>query len=240
MSEKSQNDLFGNVIGFPIGSVCRIVDPGDHNQLVAHGVVGELVIGRQILAGGYLDHCTGDLAKVDDTGNITIRGRKDNQIKIRGQRINVKEIQTTLPATNLIHNSVVELFKKGLLVNKLIAIISTTSDTPHCKHPPPLASHKQHLQTLALTLDSRLRTRLHDALQDRLTNAMIPKRWIRMTSIPETTSGKVNQKEIRIWLERTDEYRLKGHDTPTKSALLKPHLSFIQNGGYSIAAIELH
>ncbi|KAF4955748.1 hypothetical protein FGADI_4319 [Fusarium gaditjirri] len=291
MSEKSQNDILGNVIGLPVGSVCRIVDPGDHNQLVAHGVVGELVIGGQILARGYLNDCvrtassfiesppwsadgtttrfykTGDLAKIDHTGSVTILGRKDNQIKIRGQRINVEEIETALLATNLIRNCVVELPKKGPLANKLVAIITTTSDTPHCKHPPSLEFPEPPLQASALTLDGRLRTRLHDALQDRLTNAMIPKRWIRMTSLPETTSGKVNRKEIRTWLERTDasvlqsvslsnvestgsrdstrrkiqpEYeRILCRILGVNSALLKPHLSFIQNGGDSIAAIEL-
>ncbi|KAF5630183.1 acetyl synthetase [Fusarium sp. NRRL 25303] len=291
MSEKSQNDIVGNVIGFPVGSVCQIVDPGDHNQLVAHGVVGELVIGGQILARGYLDDCvrtassfiesppwnsdstttrfykTGDLARIDDTGSVSIVGRKDNQIKIRGQRINVEEIETTLLATNLIRNSVVELPKKGPLANELVAIICTTSNTPHCKHLPPLGFSEQPLQTSTLRLDGRLRTRLHDALQDRLTNAMIPKRWIQMTSLPETTSGKVNRKEIRRWLETTDASVLQSvslfnvestglrDSTGRKiqpqyegilcrilgvnSALLKPHLSFIQNGGDSIAAIEL-
>ncbi|RKL25996.1 hypothetical protein BFJ72_g13887 [Fusarium proliferatum] len=169
MSEKSQNDILSNVIGFPVGSVCQIVDPGNHNQLVAHGVVGELVIGGQILARGYLDDCVrtassfidsppwssdstatrfykaGDLAKIDHTGSVTIVGRKDNQIKIRGQRINVEEIETTLLATNLIRKSIVELPKKGPLANELVAIISTTSDTSHCKHPPPLAFPQQPL-----------------------------------------------------------------------------------------------
>ncbi|KAG4259343.1 hypothetical protein FPRO03_13019 [Fusarium proliferatum] len=246
MSEKSQNDILGNVIGFPVGSVCQSVDPGNHNQLVAPGVVGELVIGGQILAR-------------DHTGSVTIVGRKDNQIKIRGQRINVEEIETTLLATNLIRNSIVELPKKGPLANELVAIISTTSDTSHCKHPPPLAFPEQPLQVSALRLDGRLRTKLHNALQDRLTNAMIPKRWIRMISLPETTSGKVNRKEIRRWLERTDASVLQSvtlsnvestgsRDTIGRkiqpeyegilcrilginSALLKPHLSFIQNGG---------
>ncbi|KAF5703465.1 non-ribosomal peptide synthetase [Fusarium globosum] len=270
MSEKSQNDILGNVIGFPVGSVCQIVDPGNHKQLVAHGVVGELVIGGQILARGYLDDCvrtassfidsppwssdstatrfykTGDLAKIDHTGSVL-------------RSINVEEIETTLLATNLIRNSIAELPKKGPLANELVAIISTTSDTSHCKHPPPLAFPEQPLQVSALTLDGRLRTKLHNALQDRLTNAMIPKRWIRMISLPETTSGKMNRKEIRRWLERTDASVLQsvslsnvestGSRDSTRrkiqpeyegilcrilginSALLKPHLSFIQNGG---------
>ncbi|KAF5659336.1 non-ribosomal peptide synthetase [Fusarium denticulatum] len=291
MSEKSQNDVLGNVIGFPVGSVCRIVDPGDHNQLVAHGVVGELVIGGQILARGYLDNCartassfiesppwtsdgtttrfykTGDLAKMDHTGSVTILGRKDNQIKIGGQRINVEEIETTLLETNLVRNSVVKLPKRGPLANKLVPVICITSDTPHCQYPPPLVFTEQPLEALALTLDDRLRTRLHDALQDRLTKAMIPKRWIRMTSLPETTSGKVNRKEIRRRLERTDASLLQSMSLSNvestgsrdsthpniqpeyegilcrilgvNSAMLKPHLSFIQNGGDSIAAIEL-
>nr|DAD54576.1 TPA_asm: NRPS-like tryptophan epimerase [Fusarium equiseti] len=290
MSEKSQKNIFGNVIGFPVGSVCRIVDPDDHNQLVAPGVVGELLIGGRILARGYLNdnirtassfiesppwtsddnatrfYKTGDLAKIDHYGSVTILGRKDNQVKIRGQRINVEEIETTLLATHLIRNCVVELPKKGPLANKLVAIVSTTSDTPHCKHPPPAAFSEQ-LQASVSTLDGLLRTRLHDALQDHLTSAMIPKRWIRMTSLPETTSGKVNRKEIRRWLERMDASVLQSvslsnvESTGSRQStrhkiqpehekilcrilgvnptLLKPHLSFIQNGGDSIAAIEL-
>ena len=97
-----------------------IVSPSDHNRLCPVGCVGELVIEGPILARDYLGdvektalafienptwtqsesfprkrrfYKTGDIARYSEEGHIILLGRKDRQIKLRGQRIELTEIE---------------------------------------------------------------------------------------------------------------------------------------------------
>ncbi|EER42105.1 d-lysergyl-peptide-synthetase [Histoplasma capsulatum H143] len=109
----------GNV-GFCFGGSCWIVDKENHNNLAAIGAIGELVIGGAIVSRGYLKrpeqtaaafvtgpqwvsdfdigaeqrfYKTGDLARYRSDGSIVYIGRKDTQVKIRGQRVELGEIE---------------------------------------------------------------------------------------------------------------------------------------------------
>ena len=102
-------------IGKSIGSISWIVDPDNHNYLTPIGCIGELLIEGPILAREYLHdpdktskafifgplwagdetrrfYKTGDLARLNSDGTITYLGRKDTQIKLNGQRIEVGEM----------------------------------------------------------------------------------------------------------------------------------------------------
>ena len=104
-------------IGKPIGNTkCYILD--SHMQPVPVGVSGDLYIGGDGLARGYLSrpeltaekfvpnpfsvqpgarlYKTGDLAKYKPNGEIYYLGRGDNQIKIRGFRVELGEIEAVL------------------------------------------------------------------------------------------------------------------------------------------------
>ncbi|KAE8822002.1 hypothetical protein PTNB85_10576 [Pyrenophora teres f. teres] len=110
-------------IGRAIASVSWVVDPENHHKLAPLGSVGELLVEGPILARGYLndaektaaafiedpawlmDGCqgyagrhgrlykTGDLVQYNDDGNLICLGRKDSQVKLRGQRIELGEIE---------------------------------------------------------------------------------------------------------------------------------------------------
>ncbi|KAK1911190.1 hypothetical protein P3342_011792 [Pyrenophora teres f. teres] len=110
-------------IGRAIASVSWVVDPENHHRLAPLGSVGELLVEGPILARGYLndaektaaafiedpawlmDGCqgyagrhgrlykTGDLVQYNDDGNLVCVGRKDSQVKLRGQRIELGEIE---------------------------------------------------------------------------------------------------------------------------------------------------
>ncbi|WP_456717096.1 amino acid adenylation domain-containing protein [Bradyrhizobium sp. USDA 4353] len=100
-------------IGRPLpGVICRILD-ADLKPVPA-GMPGELCIGGNGLANGYLGdttatdarfvtaadgvrlYCSGDLVRLDPQNNIEFVGRSDNQVKIRGHRIEIEEIELTL------------------------------------------------------------------------------------------------------------------------------------------------
>ncbi|ETS86324.1 hypothetical protein PFICI_00152 [Pestalotiopsis fici W106-1] len=113
-------------IGFPIaGSAAWVVDPSDYTRLVPVGAPGELLIQGPLLARGYLNdaaktaasfisgtpllthlgisdsshnrmYCTGDLVRQNADGSLIYLGRRDGQIKVRGQRVEVGEIESLI------------------------------------------------------------------------------------------------------------------------------------------------
>lgn len=105
-------------IGKALGGICWITDPEDHNRLAPLGTIGELLIEGPIVARGYLNnpektaevfvenpdwaepqedgkarrlYKTGDLAYFNTDGSIMFVGRKDTQVKVRGQRMELGE-----------------------------------------------------------------------------------------------------------------------------------------------------
>ncbi|KGO71463.1 AMP-dependent synthetase/ligase [Penicillium italicum] len=113
-------DINPTNIGCAPAATCWIVNPDNHNQLQPLGAVGELVIGGPTVGRGYLNRpkemaaafvekpswesdfpglCTtrlyksGDLARFNSDGSISYIGRKDTQVKINGQRIELQEIE---------------------------------------------------------------------------------------------------------------------------------------------------
>ncbi|KAF7168162.1 hypothetical protein CNMCM5623_001264 [Aspergillus felis] len=129
-------------IGTASGSVTWLVDPNDHNKLVPIGAVGEIVIEGPAVGRGYINdpektresflpdapwlrtfkrtchgklYKTGDLAQYAEGGTLRFMGRKDNQVKIHGQRVELEEVEcqvrnvlTEMPDSS-IHDVAVEL-----------------------------------------------------------------------------------------------------------------------------------
>ena len=108
-------------VGRPVGGSCWIVDPENHERLAPIGCVGEIVVQGPTLLREYLSDRkrtkesivtsvpvwmprrteakwsrffkTGDLAFYNSDGTIEFIGRKDTQVKIRGQRVELKEVE---------------------------------------------------------------------------------------------------------------------------------------------------
>lgn len=131
-------------LGRRMGALTWIARWSDHNQLCPLGCVGEILIEGPLLARGYLndpkktaasfvEHPTwtssssenglprrfyksGDLGYYNTDGTITFVGRKDTQVKIRGQRVELREIEhhlrSALPAT--VKDIVAEVLSVGM------------------------------------------------------------------------------------------------------------------------------
>ncbi|KAJ6110810.1 NRPS-like protein biosynthetic cluster [Penicillium sp. IBT 16267x] len=110
-------------IGTAAGLVTWVVDPNNHNLLSPLGATGELLLEGPSLSRGYLNdpakttaafiqspewllngapgqpgrhgrlYKTGDLVRYMKDGTLTFVGRKDTQVKIRGQRVELGEIE---------------------------------------------------------------------------------------------------------------------------------------------------
>ncbi|MGC1181882.1 Pls/PosA family non-ribosomal peptide synthetase [Legionella sp.] len=162
----------------------------EHLQEVAEGEEGELCIGGLALAWGYTNqpesttekfiinpanknqrlYRTGDLVSRTENGDLRFCGRIDDQIKLRGFRIELNEIETVIMKFSGIKQVVVSL---------------QNSDQP--------------MLLAYLLLDKNIRVDLNDLkdfLKENLPDYMIPSSLEVLDSFPVLSSGKVNRKEL--------------------------------------------
>ena len=113
----------GDIIGKPLANMnVRLYDK--HGQLASIGLAGEIYLGGQSVARGYLGrpeltaekfvvidgerfYRTGDLARYLEDGNLEFIGRVDQQVKIRGYRVEAGEIEAVLNEHNGVKECVV-------------------------------------------------------------------------------------------------------------------------------------
>ena len=152
------------------------------------GVTGELYIGGDSLARGYLNqpaltaekfipnpfgasgtrlYRTGDLCRYLADGNIEFLGRVDNQVKLRGNRIELGEIENALEYHPLVRQAVV-LLQHAETGDHLAAYIVPNSSR---------------------SLD---RQQLREYLKGRLPEYMLPGDYIILDALPLTPNGKID------------------------------------------------
>jgi len=176
-------------IGRPIANTqIYIIDK--YGRLQPRGILGELCIGGDGLARGYLNredltaekfvptpfgsgskmYKTGDLARWLNNGDLECHGRVDYQVKIRGNRIELGEIETCLAELEAIRDVVV-VDKDDKDGNKYLVAYYVADDD---------------IQPVDLRA----------SLKERLPEYMIPSRYIRMEVLPLTPNGKVDRKAL--------------------------------------------
>lgn len=186
---KANIQSFGTNV--PIGMVgshmtCHILNA--HNGSVAPGVAGELHIGGLGLARGYVNqpeltkekfigspvlYKTGDLCRFLTNGAIEYLGRIDQQIKIRGFRVEPGEIEEHLRKHPSVADAVVLLHDDGKHAARLVA---------YCI----LKSHQANPSY----------TQMRTYLQLHLPEYMIPNTFVPIQSIPMTGNGKLDHRAL--------------------------------------------
>ncbi|KAJ0418108.1 hypothetical protein BJY00DRAFT_315323 [Aspergillus carlsbadensis] len=215
-------------IGLPLNTRCWIVNPDDHDQLVPVGAVGEMLLEGPTLARGYLDnpektaeafiydpkllsrdstavqgrrrfYKTGDLVRYNsDSGSLTYIGRKDTQVKLHGQRVELGEIEASLNADPSVKHCVVFLPKEGYATGKLTAVLSLSSaDEKHTRSSP--------LGLIPVEVHSQSVARLREQLTGRLPSYMVPALWISVEDMPFLPSRKLDRKSIINWVTGLDK-----------------------------------
>jgi len=145
-------------IGKPIAN-SSVYILNDNNELSIDGLIGEIHIAGKGLSSGYLNnpelskekfidnpfetgtkmYKTGDLAKRFSDGNIEFLGRKDNQIKIRGNRLELGEIETAILNFKDIDGAVVTFSEDNLVAHLLTkATINLEDLKKHLKEQLPV------------------------------------------------------------------------------------------------------
>ena len=172
-------------VGKPQLNVKEFIVDQDGNELPI-GVVGELYIGGRGVARGYnnLEEMTrerfidyqgeriyksGDYAKWTPDGDVIILGRTDNQIKLRGLRIELSEIENVM------------LKVEG--IDKVVILIRKINDKEHlCAY---------YTATREIAPDA-----LKAEISKHLTQYMIPTAYLQLDKMPMTPNGKTDVKAL--------------------------------------------
>lgn len=182
-------------IGHPIpGSTAYILDK--NNRRLPVGVTGNLYIGGEGVSSGYIGNAaedndqwvnnpfgngklykTGDQASFRKDGNIDFWGRADNQVKIRGHRVELKEIEEALSSIDEITRAIV-IFDDSR--QKLVAFVT--------QHQTPGISEKE----------------LQQRLKQLLPVYMIPSAIRLIEEFPRLPNGKIDQKKLMETASQTD------------------------------------
>ncbi|KAL8797646.1 MAG: hypothetical protein Q9182_007149 [Xanthomendoza sp. 2 TL-2023] len=206
------------------GELCWVVDPENHNRLLPIGAVGELVVEGPTLARGYLDdltktqavfikspdwpratghqrprriYKTGDLVRQNSDGSFDFVGRKDLQVKVRGQRVEIGEVEHHISTYPGIALSMVARPQTGAYAQTLIGVIQLTNGPQVCYDELNYLSSK-HL--LAAKFD---RGKLLQYLTSKLPGYMVPTHVLVINKLPLSVSGKIDRKIVDAWLVRT-------------------------------------
>ena len=236
-------------IGTPIGNVSvRILD--SVGEQVPVGVAGELCVGGMAVARGYLGrpgltadrfrpdphasepggrlYHTGDLSRWKRDGRIEYLGRVDHQIKIRGHRVELGEIERVLVGHWAVSEAAVVLKQRGTDEARLVAYLVASGE--------PL-----NVSTLREWLGAELPA------------YMLPSTYVWLDDMPLSSSGKVDRKALP---EPRSERPDLGHDLVEASNDVEERLvdiwrrvlgvdavgvqdDFFELGGDSITSIQV-
>ena len=273
-------------IGEAIGGRCWIVNPSNYHQLTPIGAVGELVVQGPILARGYLGdsektraafvedsvwlegerwsrlYRTGDLMRYNSDGTLIFIGRKDTQVKLRGQRIELDEIEHHISSHGLIKHSMVALPSKGPCTKQIVAVISLLD----LSRQATIFEHNDLTLVAGAEKNSAFSQvgKISDFMSDRVPSYMVPTVWVILWDLPLLPSGKLERTKVCRWLENMDqatfnqitEFEKQGSDQPLTMVEKKlqsiwsevlgvspdeigPRRSFLNLGGDSIAAMQV-
>ncbi|HEU4962630.1 MAG TPA: amino acid adenylation domain-containing protein [Bacilli bacterium] len=197
----------GSVIGRPLADL-RFYLLDQHQQLVAQGVTGEIYIAGPGVARSYLHlpdkteaafitsplpecagerwYRTGDLARWNVRGELEYLGRIDDQVKVRGYRVELGEIE---------------------------AVLAEHEDVHHCAvvARPDLQGDLQVVAYVETDREERTgeRASWRAFLQARLPEYMVPARFVRMEALPLNRNGKLDRQALpapeQVW-EREEAY----------------------------------
>ena len=186
----NEHDLAGDeliTVGRPTPGVTEYIVDTDGNELPL-GVVGELYIGGWGVGLGYNNleeqtkekfihfrgervYKSGDYARWLDNGYLEIIGRKDNQIKLRGLRIELGEVETVLGEQKGMEHVAVKIVK----INGIEHLCAWFTN-----------EHRVDIQSLKKTLSQTL------------TQYMVPTAYMQLSSMPFTPNGKLDLKNLPL------------------------------------------
>ncbi|KAB8263611.1 hypothetical protein BDV32DRAFT_146425 [Aspergillus pseudonomiae] len=217
-------------IGHAIGARAWIVHPENHDRLMPIGAVGELLIEGPLVARGYLNdpvktnavflaqppiwlasfgpppprsrfYKTGDLARYGPGGALLFEGRKDTQVKLRGQRIELGEVEYRLhqALSDLSSSAAVELVHPKESTAPLLCAFITWDEGIDLDLQPAKPPLSACLTPTARKRFNHMVSLLQTEMERTLPAYMIPGLCFPVHKLPLTTSGKLDRKALRYF-----------------------------------------
>ncbi|KAJ2979685.1 hypothetical protein NQ176_g3099 [Zarea fungicola] len=273
-------------IGTGAGLVTWVVDADNHNVLLPPGSVGELLLEGPLVGSGYMNdpdktaavfidapswlrrggaghtgrqgrlYKSGDLVQYNEDGSLIYIDRKDRQTKIRGQRVDLGEVEhwvrACMPGTTEVVAEVVSPRGENASLT-LVVFLQSNKQLMHLHHGNAAA-----VKTAPLPAE------VEDKLAHHLPGYMIPTALLFMDELPKTATGKMNRAALRqavsafsvqqLAQSRTSEQSLKQQPTSSSERCLQAIWatvlgidassigladSFFHLGGDSIAAMRI-
>ncbi|WP_111882618.1 non-ribosomal peptide synthetase, partial [Paracidovorax anthurii] len=173
-----------------------------HLEPLPVGVAGELYVAGVGVGQGYLGRAgltaerfvadprpqgagerlyrTGDIARWRSDGVLEYLGRADQQVKIRGQRLELGEIEAQLVRHEAVAAAVVAVHQDGQAERRLVAYVV-----------PRVAE-----EAAGAPAQARLREVLREHLKGRLPEFMVPSFWVFLPTLPLNPNGKVDRRKL--------------------------------------------
>lgn len=280
-------------IGNGVGVLTWVADPETSSSLIPSGEIGELLLEGPTLANGYLNdtaktaeafirnppwllegcrgyagregrlYKTGDLVRRNAAGGLDFMGRKDTQVKIRGQRVELGEVEhhilSSLPSVSQVIVEAIEPDgdrEKVMLAAFVLKQEPTEGDAG--EDSDRMIDSDLGISAFNVSAETEA------ALSQRLPVYMMPSTFFTMASVPLTASGKTDRKCLRQFGSRLSAQKLAELQTAAAGEKRQPSTaaewqlrdlwaqvlnieargigaddSFFRLGGDSIAAMKL-
>ena len=246
---KTEKDL--QTVGTPIANT-QVYMLDAYQRMVSIGTVGEICIGGSGVALEYHNqedlnnerfiklpfnegviYRTGDLGRWSEEGEVIVLGRNDEQVKIRGHRVETGEVESAL------------LEFEGV---KLAAVVARTEP-----------NGDKHLVGYYVSETAIAATEIYNYLSRRLPDYMIPAYYVHLNQLPLTSNGKIERGALPDYIvpklklkrnEFTEEERALPRNATERQLLgiwkkvlnmdsLGTNENFFRLGGNSLTAITL-
>nr|UBX54569.1 non ribosomal peptide synthetase [Aspergillus sp.] len=227
----------------PIHGGCGWVTvPSDPGRLAPLGAVGELVLEGPSVTRGYLNnpeltraafieapgwlsrwrhgkpgrlYRTGDLVQLTSEGSIRVIGRKDNQVKLRGQRIELTEVEHHVRRCVGDADAVVDVATvngSSILVACILVQQDAEQSTGEAQgfFCPPTDRFHEAVQVV----ESRLR--------EFIPTYMVPSIFLPVAQVPQTASGKTDRRRLRQAIEALSPSDMQGYASASRRTQRQP------------------
>ncbi len=188
---------------------------------------------------------TGDLCRFNDDGEIVFVGRVDHQVKLRGQRLELGEIEACIRTANP------EIEVRNCIVVKCVDELT---------HQEYLTAYVEPAYGTLAENYNTIKASLMKACMQRLPVHMVPSSWLLLESLPLNANNKIDRKQLPLVPLKTNKIRRKcirqvsidcnGYVEDVLSEIFsnalnvdvdsdQHHMSFIELGGSSLNAITM-